>query len=178
VAYTRPEPLRGKHGTERFDSGEPSLDSWLKKHARLAEAGGSVRVYVAIEDGAEVVGFYALSAASVHPDDASERLSKGQGRHPVPVVLISRLAVDARHQGKGLGRSLLQDITIKATRAASYIGARAIVVDALSAEVAGFYERFGFEPSPTDPRHLILLMKDVRAMIDKVVGAAADDARA
>jgi hypothetical protein len=28
-----------------------------------------------------------------------------------------------------------------------------------------FYLRFGFEPSPTDPLHLVLLMKDLRAFL-------------
>lgn len=173
MAYTRPEPLRGKHGTEGFDCGEPALDDWLRKHARQAEAGGSARVYVTTDDGSRVVGYYALSAAHVHPDDATERLMKGQARgRAVPVVLVGRLAVDRRHQGSGLGRSLLQDIVVKSVRASSIIGARAIVVDALSDQVASFYERFGFERSPSDPRHLILLRKDAEKTVEKMVAAA------
>lgn len=168
MAYTRPEPLRGKHRTEGFESGEPSLDGWLLKHARQAEAGNSARVYVTTDDGLRVVAYYALSAAHVHPEDATERLVKGQARgRAVPVVLVGRLAVDRRHQGVGLGRSLLQDIVLKSVQASSVIGARAITVDALSDGVASFYERFGFEPSPTDPRHLILLLKDIKKTIDR-----------
>lgn len=168
MAYTRPEPLRGKHGTEGFESGEVPLDAWLQKHARQAEAGRSARVYVTTDDGSRVVGYYTLSAAQVHPDTATERLMKGQARsHAVPAILIGRLAVDQRHQGAGIGRSLLQDIVLKAVQAGSIIGARAIIVDALSIQVAHFYERFGFERSPTDPRHLILLLKDAEKTVDR-----------
>lgn len=171
MAYTRPEPLRGKHVTEGFDCGEPPLDDWLRKHARQAEAGRSARVYVTTDDGERVVGYYALSAGQVHPGNATERLLKGQSRkHAVPVILVGRLAVDKRHQGGGVGRSLLQDIVLKGVQASSVIGARAITVDALSNEVAAFYERFGFERSPTDARHLILLLKDA----EKTLGQGSD----
>jgi GNAT superfamily N-acetyltransferase len=167
MSYGRPEPLRGKHVTDGFECGEPSLDAWLYRHARQAEAANSSRVYVTTDDDSRVVGFYALSAAQVHPKDASKRLIKGQARHhAVPVILIGRLAVDKDHQGRGLGRSLLRDVVAKAPRAASLIGARAIAVDALSDDAADFYRRFGFEDSPTDSRHLILLMKDVEKLAE------------
>jgi predicted N-acetyltransferase YhbS len=125
-------------------------------------------VYVTTDDGSRVVGYYALSAAHLHPDTATERLMKGQARSQgVPAILIGRLAVDQRHQGAGIGRSLLQDTVLKAVQASSIIGARAIIVDALSTQVARFYERFGFERSPTDPRHLILLLKDAEKTVDR-----------
>lgn len=166
MAYSSPEPLRGKHGTERFECGEGSLDTWLEKHARQAEASGSARVFVTADDGGRVVGFYALAAASVSPKDATDRLMRGQSKHqPVPVILIGRLAVDGDHQGNQVGRSLLQDALLKSATAAGSIGARAVIVHAISDRAVRFYERFGFEPSPTDPRHLILLMKDLRKLL-------------
>jgi predicted N-acetyltransferase YhbS len=168
VAYSPPEPLRGKHDTERFECGEPSLDSWIERHARQAEASGSARVFVTTDDGERILGFYALTAASVSPDEATERLMKGQPKHqPVPAILIGRLAVAQDHQENQLGRSLLQDALLRSASAADSIGARAVIVHAISDDAAHFYERFGFEVSPTDTRHLVLLMKDLRKILSR-----------
>jgi predicted N-acetyltransferase YhbS len=121
---------------------------------------------VTTADGEKVVGFYALAAASISPRAATERLMRGQPEHrPVPAILIGRLAVDLGHQGNQVGRSLLQDALLRSAAAADSIGARAVIVHAISDGAVQFYERFGFECSPTDPRHLILLMKDLRKLL-------------
>lgn len=165
MGCSAPEPLRGKHSTEGFECGEPALDTWIEKHARQAEASGSARVFVTTQDGEGVVGFYVLAAASISPRDATERLAKGQPKHQsVPAILIGRLAVDLGHQGNQLGRSLLQDALLRCAAAADSIGARAVIVHAISDDAVRFYERFGFEASPTDPHHLILLMKELRKL--------------
>jgi predicted N-acetyltransferase YhbS len=171
VAYSRPEPLRGKHSTEEFRSGEESLDVWLHRYARHAEASGSARTFVTSHDGKRIVGYYSLTAGVVEPAAATERLLKGQpeGR-PVPVALLGRLAVDLGHQGAGLGRSLLQDALLRTAQTAERVGIRALVAHALTEHAATFYGRFGFEPSPTDPLHVILLMKDLRRFLDSKSG--------
>jgi predicted N-acetyltransferase YhbS len=164
VSYTRPEPLRGKHRLNGFDCGEESLSAWLLRYARQAEATGSARVFVATEDG-QVVGYYALAAGQVEPATTTPRLRKGQPkRRPIPVVILARLAVDNVHQGRGLGRSLLQDALLRCAAAAREVGVRACVVHALP-EARAFYEAFGFEPSPTDSLHLTLLMKDLQRFL-------------
>ncbi len=166
MGYSPPEPLRGKHRTEGFASGEGPLDTWLAKYARQAEASGSARVFVTTVDGDAVVGFYALAAASVSPKDGTARLIRVQSKHQaVPAILIGRLAVDGHHQGNQVGRWLLQDALLRSATAADSIGARAVIVHAISDRAVHFYERFGFEPSPTDPHHLILLMKDLRKLL-------------
>ena len=116
-----------------------------------------------------MVGYYALAAASVFPADATERLLKGQPRErPVPVVLLARLAVDKEHQGRGLGQSLLRDALLRVGIAAESIGVRALIVHALNEPARAWYMGFGFQESPTDPMHLILLMKDLRALLDSL----------
>lgn len=169
MAYTQPEPLRGKHDLDEFDCGEESLNSWLYRHSRHAEAVGSARVFVTT-DGSRVVGYYALVVGQVEAGQATARLLKGQpaGR-PVPVVILARLAVDSDHQKAGLGRSLLQDALLRCAGAAQAVGIRALVVHSHS-EAQGFYEASGFEPSPTDPMHLILLMKDIEKFIEEEGG--------
>jgi GNAT superfamily N-acetyltransferase len=165
MAYSRPEPIRGKHELGGFSCGEESLDSWLHRHARHAEAAGSARTFVTTAGGERVVGYYALAIGQVGPDDATDRLLKGQpAKRPVPVLLIARLAVEERFHGGGLGTSLLQDALLRCAAAAETVGVRAVVAHA-DEHASGFYDRFGFEVSPTDPLHRILLMKDLRRFL-------------
>ncbi|HEX3042596.1 MAG TPA: GNAT family N-acetyltransferase [Solirubrobacterales bacterium] len=165
MAFTQPEPLRGKHEVGEFDCGEQSLTTWICRYARHAEATRSARVYVTTAGDANVVGYYALTVGQVDPARGTSRLAKGQPPgHPVPVAILARLAVDQAHQGLGLGRSLLQDALLRCTNAARQVGIRALVAHSLE-EAAGIYEAFGFEPSPTDPFHLVLLMKDIERFL-------------
>jgi GNAT superfamily N-acetyltransferase len=167
MGYSRPEPLRGKHDVERFASGEASLDLWLHRHARHAEAAGSARTFVTNSEG-RVVGYYALTVGEVQAADATARLLKGQpaGRS-VPVLVLARIAVDEEHQGRGVGRSLLQDALLRCAGVAESVGVRAVIAHAQPGAGA-FYDHFGFEESPTDPLHRILLLKDLRRFLDEL----------
>jgi GNAT superfamily N-acetyltransferase len=167
--YRRPEPLGKQHRLDEFDCGEPALDEWLKRHARAAQASDSARVIVVtLEDGETVVGYYALAAAQVAPEDATARALKGQPQaRPVPAILLARLAVDRSHQNAGLGRSLLQDVLLRCVEAAEAIGARVLLVHAKHDAAKEWYMQFGFEESPTDPLHLLMLLKDVRAFLQR-----------
>ena len=169
MAYRRPEPLGKQHRVDEFECGEPALDEWLKRHARAAQASDSARVFVVTnEDGETVVGYYALAAAQVARDEATARALKGQPQaRPVPAVLLARLAVDQRHQGAGLGRSLLQDVLLRCVGAADAIGARVLLVHAKHEAAKAWYMQYDFEESPTDPLHLLMLMKDVRAFLQR-----------
>jgi predicted N-acetyltransferase YhbS len=93
------------------------------------------------------------------------RIAKGLAKHPIGVILLARLAVDLSERGAGLGKALLVDGLMRALTAADAIGARAILVHAIDEEAASFYKKFGFEPSPLDPKQLMLLMKDLRATL-------------
>jgi len=142
---------------------------WLHRYARHAEAGGSARTFVTASEG-QVVGYYALSAGQVEALEATERLVKGQPQgRPVPVVVLARLAVDKRHQKKGVGRSLLQDALLRCMAVAETIGARAVIAHATE-EANEFYDRFGFEASPADSLHRILLMKDLKKLMKEKEG--------
>jgi GNAT superfamily N-acetyltransferase len=170
VEYRRPEPLGRDHELADFNCGEPALDEWLKRHARPTHAGGGARVYVTTPTNHPrgVVGYYALAAAQVEPPDATERMTRGQPSHrAVPVVLLARLAVDRAHQGRRLGSSLLKDAMLRVLQAADAIGIRALVVHAKHERARTWHEQYGFEPSPTDPLHLILLLNDLRRFIER-----------
>lgn len=167
MASRRPEPLAKRHRLDEFECGEPALDEWLKRHARGAQASASARVFVAtLKDRVTVVGYYALAAAQVAPEEATERARKGQPpARPVPAILLARLAVDRAHQRAGLGRSLLQDALIRCLDAAEAIGARVLLVHAKHDAAKAWYLQYGFEESPSDPLHLMMLLKDVRAFL-------------
>jgi predicted N-acetyltransferase YhbS len=142
----------------------PVLNNYLKKFALQNQRGQSARTFVATR-GERVVGYYTLAAGAARREETPARVAKGLAAHPVPVILLARLAVDATEKGQGLGAGLLKDALLRAVQAADLIGCRAVMVHAKDEGARAFYERFGFEPSPTDPLRLFLLMKDVRASI-------------
>ncbi len=146
---------------ESFDCGSEELNRWLRRFAIVNQQAGSVQVY-AMRRGRIVIGYYALAAGGVERATAPERVAKGTARHPVPVIILARLAVDTREQGRGIGRALLKDAMLRIAAAADVIGVRAVLVHAKDASARAFYERFDFEPSPFDPLQLFLLIKDLQ----------------
>lgn len=163
--YGAIEKLKREHLLDSFDYGKEDLNRFLKQHAWTNQQAHSAQAYVLAKD-LVVHGYYSLAAGSVSYDDATERARKGQARHPIPVILLARLAVDRPLQkGKGIGAALLKDALLRAANAADTIGARALLVHAKDDEAKGFYEHFDFEPSPSDPYHLLLIMKDLLRII-------------
>jgi GNAT superfamily N-acetyltransferase len=164
--FRDPEPLAADHRIDAFDSGVESLDTWLKKYARQA-AIGSARTYVVNDNEQDrVVGYHALAAASVQRDEATARAAKGMPAHPIPAVLLARLAVDASVQGRGVGAWLLADAMRRALSVAESLGVRVLLVHAIDERARAFYARFGFESSPADQLILQMLMKDIRAALE------------
>lgn len=159
-----PDPLTSAHGVRSFDCGKGELTEWLRRYALQNHQAGSARVFV-VHRGGRVVGYSALAAASVELGHAPERVRKGPARLPIPVILLARLAVDLSEQGQGLGTALLKDALRRSVAAAGEVGARAVLVHAKDEEAKACYQHFDFEPSPTDPWHLFLLMKDIRAAL-------------
>jgi GNAT superfamily N-acetyltransferase len=162
--FSEPERLGDHHELDGFDSGVRSLDTWLAEYALQAARAGSARTYVVADSEQEgrVVGYHAIAAASVERAAATARVTKGMPSQPVPAVLLARLAVDRTVQGEGLGAWLLQDAMRRTLSVAEELGVRVLLVHAIDESARGFYRRFGFEPSPTDPLNLQLLIKDVR----------------
>jgi GNAT superfamily N-acetyltransferase len=160
------EPLSREHAVERFACGEPQLDEFLIRFALTGQQSNSSRTYVAL-DGRDVVGYYTLVASEVAHAHSPERLTKGMARHPIPLMLLARLAVHRDHQGKKLGAGLLVDAMSRTLEASKILGIRALAVDAKNEAAENFYLHFGFIPSPVDPRHLYLLLKDVQRVVGR-----------
>ena len=159
------EKLNASHEVDAFDCGKEPLDLFLRRFAFANQKAGSAQTYVVCRGRQRVVGYYSLAVGAVEHADAPGRVNKGLARHPVPVMLLARLAIDRSEQGKGLGKSLLKDALFRTAKAADIAGIRALLVHAKGDEARAWYEGFDFEPSPTDPYHLFLLMKDLRLLL-------------
>ena len=155
-----PEPLCGNHELSAFDSGEASLNDWLRRRALPNEARGASRTYVVCEHpGNRVVGYYCLAAGAATHDLAPGSVRRNMS-DPVPIIVIGRLAVDRARQAEGIGRALLRDAIFRTLQAAEIAGVRAILVHALSEDARQFYLRCGFHPSPIDPMTLMISLAE------------------
>jgi GNAT superfamily N-acetyltransferase len=165
--YPLPVKLSDEHEVSHFRCGSHTLDDWLKQYALINQRAGMATTYVASErESARVVGYYALSAGAVARSEAPRRVAQGVPNHPIPVMLLARLAVDENHQGKRLGRGLLRDALIRVNAAADEVGVRALLIHAKDEEARDFYlSQAEFEPSPLDSLQLFLLMKDLRRAV-------------
>jgi len=166
--YGRIEPIAPDHDTRSFDCGSDEQTAWLVRHALRAHQSDTAKVYVVCLAGSRsVVGYYALAAGSIEHAEAPPRLTKGVGRYPVPVVILTRLGVDLDQQGRGLGSALVRDALFQVAAIADRVGVRALLIHAETPVAAAFYQRIdpGFEASPTDPLHMALLIKDLRRAI-------------
>ena len=155
------EKLHRTHNVEQFTCGQPELDRFLIRHALQAQQSNSSQTYVAVS-GDEVVGFHAIVAGEVQHAQAPERIVKGMSRHPIPLLVLARFAVHVNAQGRGIGSGLLLDALGRTLQVADVIGVRALAVHAKDDRAVAFYRHFGFTPSPTDTRHLFMIIKDIR----------------
>lgn len=160
-------PISESHDVSRFDcGGHESLNDWLQRFALTNERNESARTYVVHRSG-RVVGYYSISAGSVSVEESPTRISKGLARHPIPVILLARLAIDKDERGTGLGKALLRDALRRIAQVADIVGARAVLVHAIDEQAKKFYEHFDFEPSPVHDLQLMLLMKDLRKTLEE-----------
>ncbi len=171
--YQPPELLAARHQLAGFRCRSEEQTTWLVELARQAHGTGTTRVFVVTEvDQPHVVAYYAWCLASVAIADLPERLRRGAGRTPQPIALLARLGVDQRHEGQGLGAAMLLDVITRVACLSEAIGCRGLLVHTESEQAGSFTERLTpeFERSPTDPLHLLLLLKDIRRSLGSLPG--------
>ena len=159
-----PEPLGPQHRLEGFDCGKPALNDWLLRHARQAQGSGSAKTFVVVDDD-RVAGYFSLTVGQIDTLDAPERIRKGMGQYPLPVVILARLAVSTTDQGRGIGVGLLQDAIRRTMLIAEHAGIRAMLTHPIDEDATRFYTRFGFIASPLREQQLLLLLKDARRWV-------------
>jgi len=155
------EKLGREHLVDSFDCGQEDRNLWLRSHALQNQSAGAAQTYAGLA-GNVVIGYYSLAVGQIEYRDAPERLQKGLARHPVPIMLLARLAVDKNWQRQGVGRALLRDAVLRTLQAADIAGIRALAVHAKDDNARRYYEQFDFVPSAADSLHLLVLLKDIR----------------
>jgi GNAT superfamily N-acetyltransferase len=161
ITYTPPEPLAQHHYLENFNSGKPALDDWLIRIAHQAQQSGSARTFV-VRNNDRVAGYFSLTVGQIDALEASERIRKGMGQHPIPVVVLARLAVHLQDQKRGIGKGMFRDAVRRALLISEQAGVRALLTHPIDESATRFYLRFGFEPSPLRGEQLLLLLKDAK----------------
>ncbi|NNM71626.1 GNAT family N-acetyltransferase [Enterovirga aerilata] len=159
MTLSPPELLTDTHDLTQFESGQDSLDDWLRRRARANQVSGASRTYV-VSEGVQVVGYYCLASGAIAAIDAPGPVRRNMP-DPIPMAILGRLAIDRRWQGKGLGTALLQDAVLRTAQAAHIMGIRGLLVHAISEDAKAFYEHYGFKASPSHPMTLVLSLKGV-----------------
>ena len=150
-----PQPLSAEHRLDEFCCGEPSLDEWLRRRALLNQSSGASRTFVVTNEAGHVLAYYALAAGAVSHQESPGSIRRNM-LDPVPVMVLARLAVDQRLQGRQVGGALLQDALLRAVSVAQNIGVRALLAHALNERARQFYSHYGFVPSPANPMTMML----------------------
>lgn len=164
ASFTAPALLGASHDLARFESGEPSLDAWLRERARDNLRLGASRTYVVCPQGSpQVIGYYALAMGGILNQDVTGSMRRNMP-HTIPAIILGRLAVCKLAQGAGLGAGLLHDAVLRSLRAASEISARLLVVHALSPTAEAFYKHHGFTRLPVETPILALDLAKLAAL--------------
>ena len=161
------EPISRKHDRDGFDCGDPSLNEFLRLHARQSHDKGAAKTFLAISntDGQTILGFYSLCPASIEYARTPEIVRKGLARHDVPVFRLGRLAVHQRFQGNGLGGQLILAAGRRCLLAATEVGGVAILIDAKSERASRWYASYGAVALLDAPRSLLLPLATVQAAL-------------
>lgn len=160
---TKPERLNHDQDITEFSSGNDALDHWLVNKALYNDLADASRTYVVCDDGL-VIAYYCLATGSVDRSEAAGRLRRNMP-DPIPVMILGRLAVDVAWQGHGIGAALLQDAVLRTIQVSEIAGVKALLVHAISDKAVEFYKKWGFHPSPVNPKTLFLSIRQAKEMI-------------
>jgi GNAT superfamily N-acetyltransferase len=140
------------------------LDDFLHLRVNQYEKRRLGRTYVALFSGTKsVAGYYTLAASAVAVADLPQEVAKRLPKHPVPVVLLGRLAVDQKAKGQGLGKALLREALRRSLDLSEQLGLFAVEVLAIDTEAKEFYTKYGFVPLVDNELHLFLPIKTIEA---------------
>ena len=151
------ERLGKQHERDSFDCGKPPLNDFLTRFVSQYEKRNLARTYVLVRSGeVKVLGYYTLASSAIEFETLPADVTKKLPQHPIPAVLLARLAVDSSLRGQKMGSRLLRDCFTRCLQLADQIGIHSVTVDAIDDEAAKFYEHFGFTRFPEQPSKLFL----------------------
>lgn len=150
VELSAPERLNDRHLFEGFDSGDPSINDYLLKQARKAQAAKHAVVYVCRRKGTQTVAaYYTLSSGSVARANVVPKNHQRNSPSVHPVTLLGRMGITLEAQGQGFAIDLLQDAIERVISASQSIGSSALIVHPLNERLSNFYIKYaGFIPCP------------------------------
>ncbi|MFL4468979.1 GNAT family N-acetyltransferase [Tateyamaria armeniaca] len=158
--FTPPELISSRHSLKAFDCGNEAMTSWLKTHA-LDNEGVVSRTYVIADAGNSVIAYYTLATGRIDRRDLPRR-KRHNSPEFIPVIVLGRLAVDRNHSGLGLGSGMLREAMLRTLEVSKTIGVRALLVHAIDDDAVPYYQQYGFIPSPTSGRSLILPVETIK----------------
>lgn len=161
MGINAPAPLNEGHDTDAFDCGDSILNEWLQRTALNNELNGGSRTFV-VCDNNKVIGFYTLATGAVERSHTPGKVRRNMP-DPIPVIVLGRLATDQDYQKKGIGQGMLKDALLRVMGVAESVGAKAVMVHAISDRAKQFYQRCGFYASPTNNMTLFITIKDAIA---------------
>lgn len=163
INLSPPTPISYCHKLNNFDSGEPSLDEWLKKRALKNQISGASRCFV-LCSAENVIGYYTLSAGAISHEAAPKTMRRNMP-DPLPALLLGRLAIDKHYHNTGLGSALLRDAMMRTVSIASNTGVFAVFLHALTEKAKQFYLSRGFVQSPLQAMTLMMTLETMRSIL-------------
>jgi uncharacterized protein (DUF1778 family)/GNAT superfamily N-acetyltransferase len=163
-ALQPPTPLLPEHAILQFESGKRSMDDWLAHRARQAQTRGLAKTFVVCVQQ-RVVGYFSLSVGQIDSSELPGRGNLSRDAFPIPVVILTRLAIDKLYQGKGLGSALLQEAMHRTLAISSQAGVEALLTQPLDEKAAQFYQSHGFVQSPAAYKQLLVMIKDLESVL-------------
>ncbi len=158
-------PFGKQHERVAFTCGNASLDEFLHTRVSQYEKRKLGKTFVLVKsDEPAIRGFYTLAAGAISFEYLPAKSSKKLPKHPVPVVLLARLAVDVSVQGQRLGERLLLDALRRSLELSQKLGIHAVEVDAIDDAAAQFYARYGFISLNDDSHHLYLPIASIESI--------------
>jgi ribosomal protein S18 acetylase RimI-like enzyme len=167
--FRKPAPLSDLHKFDGFDSGKPELDSFLFNMAQYNQREGHSRTFVIADADYNVVGYHSLCAGMISRNNTPRQVGGHGAPRDIPVALLARLAVDRKFQRNGLGGALLRNAFNAVVSSAQLVAFRAVMVHALDAEAASFYERYGFKAAKNLERTLLKPVPDIIASLEAAI---------
>jgi ribosomal protein S18 acetylase RimI-like enzyme len=160
--------LADEHKRSDFSCGKPPLDEFLRTLVSQYEKRHLGRTFVASHPGtSRVASYYTLAAGLIAFQNLPPEAARKLPRHPVPSVILVRLAVDRAAQGQGLGETLLLDALRRTLYLSETLGIHAVEVDAIDDLAWSFYEKYGFVPLPDNRLHLYLPIATIRKSLGR-----------
>lgn len=167
LSVLTPVLLDKAHNKKLFDCGSDALNIFLQNYAMQNNKNNSSRTYVSIcHDTNAVTGYYTLTYGSISHTQATEKVKKRMPNYPIPVMILSRLAVSEQYQKLGLGKGLLKDALLRTLQASNIAGLKAVIAHAKDKKAKRFYLKYGFEESALDEYHLMLALQDIEYAIN------------